>query len=56
MFDTSKADGQHRKHMSNAGLRALLPNFEFTSLTDGINLTVADYKANSQAYRHGAKL
>ena len=52
VFDTTKADGQHRKCMSNAGLRTLLPNFAFTELSEGIRLTVADYKANKDAYRH----
>eukprot|EP00353_Schmidingerella_taraikaensis_P006408 CAMPEP_0185580452 /NCGR_PEP_ID=MMETSP0434-20130131/16563_1 /TAXON_ID=626734 ORGANISM="Favella taraikaensis, Strain Fe Narragansett Bay" /NCGR_SAMPLE_ID=MMETSP0434 /ASSEMBLY_ACC=CAM_ASM_000379 /LENGTH=334 /DNA_ID=CAMNT_0028198725 /DNA_START=137 /DNA_END=1140 /DNA_ORIENTATION=- len=52
VFDTSKADGQFRKCMSNAGLRAWLPNFNFTSLEEGIRLTVADYKANKDTYRH----
>ena len=54
VFDTTKADGQHRKCMSNAGLRTLLPNFAFTELEEGIRLTVADYKANKEAYRHSS--
>ena len=35
-FDTTKADGQFKKTMSNAGLKALIPNFEFTSLRRGV--------------------
>lgn len=31
-FDPSRADGQHRKTMSNKTLRSLLPNFKFTPL------------------------
>jgi GDP-L-fucose synthase len=57
IFDTTKADGQYRKCMSNNDLRGLLANFEFTSLNDGIALTVQDYIANKHKYRHGeAKL
>ena len=51
-FDSTKADGQHRKNVSNAMLRQRLANFTFTSLEEGIRLTVADYKANRQLYRH----
>jgi GDP-L-fucose synthase len=34
-FDTTKADGQHRKPASNAKLLALLPDFEFTPFETG---------------------
>jgi len=54
LFDCSKADGQARKCMSSADLRGLLRNFEFTSLEEGIRLTVADYKVKKGEYRHGA--
>ena len=40
--------------MSNAGLRTLSPSFAFTELEEGIRLTVADYKANKEAYRHNS--
>ncbi len=53
-FDTSKADGQHRKCMSNSGFKALLGRFEFTQLQEGIRLTVDDYKKNKDLYRHSS--
>merc|ERR1712187_133659 len=34
--DTSKADGQHKKTASNAKLRTYLPDFEFTSIQEGV--------------------
>jgi GDP-L-fucose synthase len=43
-FDPSMADGQYRKTMSNATLRRLLPNYKFTSLEEGIKVTVASFK------------
>ena len=56
IFDATKADGQYRKCMANGPLRAKLANFEFTPLSEGIRLTVADYEANKARYRHAAKL
>ena len=38
--------------MGNEGLKSLLSRFEFTSLHEGIRLTVQDYKANKHLYRH----
>jgi nucleoside-diphosphate-sugar epimerase len=43
-FDASVADGQYRKTMSNAILRSHLPNFKFTSLEEGIGMTVRAFK------------
>lgn len=43
-FDTSKADGQHRKTMSAAVLTNLLPAYRFTPLSQGIAMTVHDFK------------
>ena len=40
IFDTTKADGQHRKCMGNEKLKSLLSRFEFTELQEGIRLTV----------------
>ena len=34
--DTSKSDGQHKKTASNAKLRALLPDYKFKSMEEGI--------------------
>ena len=51
-FDTSKADGQPRKYMSNERLASALANFRFTSLEEGIERTVRDYRANKASYRH----
>lgn len=39
-FDTTQADGQHKKTASNAKLRSYLPDFEFTSFEKGIQETV----------------
>lgn len=39
-FDSTKPDGQFRKPSDNTPLRALLPNFKFTPLADGIQKTV----------------
>jgi GDP-L-fucose synthase len=38
-FDPDKPDGQYRKDVSNDKLLEIIPNFEFTSLSDGIKLT-----------------
>ena len=55
IFDTTKADGQYRKCMSNTSLvDAGMANFTFTSLQEGIRLTVQDYLANKEKYRHAA--
>ena len=53
-FDTSKADGQHRKFMSSGFLAQRLTNFVFIPLEEGIRLTVKDYKVNREQYRHGS--
>merc|ERR1712014_402565 len=34
--DTTKADGQHKKTASNKKLRSFLPDYNFTSIKDGI--------------------
>ena len=38
-FDTTKSDGQFKKTASNAKLRRLLPAFEFTPFSEGIQKT-----------------
>jgi len=40
-FDTTKADGQYKKSVSNQKFRHLNPNFEFTSFSDGIQKTIS---------------
>jgi len=40
VFDTSKADGQYKKTASNAKLRALLPDYKFKPMREGIAETV----------------
>jgi GDP-L-fucose synthase len=45
-FDTSQADGQFKKTASNAKLRSILPDFEFTSLEQAIKETVQWYNQN----------
>lgn len=39
VFDTSKADGQHKKTASNAKLRRLLPDFQFTPFDQAVRTT-----------------
>lgn len=43
-FDTTKADGQFRKTMSNDLLMSQVPSFAFTDLKEGIKLTVEHYR------------
>tara|TARA_B100000795_G_scaffold139593_1_gene104488 strand:- start:326 stop:538 length:213 start_codon:yes stop_codon:yes gene_type:complete len=50
-YDSSKADGQHRKTASNANLAALLPNFEFTPIEVGIAKTVRWFQENKDRIR-----
>lgn len=38
-FDSSKPDGQYRKDVSNKKMLSVMPEFEFTSLEDGIKQT-----------------
>lgn len=40
IFDTSKADGQFKKTACNKKLRSYLPEYEFTSIDDGIQKSV----------------
>jgi GDP-L-fucose synthase len=39
IWDSTKPDGQYRKDVSNAKMLHLLPNFEFTSLEEGVKRT-----------------
>lgn len=46
IFDNSKPDGQFRKPSDNSKLKSYLPNFEFTSIEEGIKETVYWFKEN----------
>ncbi len=46
IFDNSKPDGQFRKPSDNSKLKSYLPNFEFTSIEEGIKETVYWFQEN----------
>lgn len=46
VWDTTKPDGQFRKPSDTTKLRRLLPDFQFTPLDEGIEKSVAWFKAN----------
>lgn len=46
IFDNSKPDGQLRKPSDNSKLKSYLPDFEFTSIEEGIKETVYWFKEN----------
>jgi len=46
IFDNSKPDGQFRKPSDNSKLKSYLPNFEFTSIEEGIKETGCWFKEN----------
>ncbi|XP_065345746.1 GDP-L-fucose synthase [Cloeon dipterum] len=50
-FDTSQADGQFKKTASNAKLRSLLPDFQFTPLEQAIKETAHWYSHNWMSAR-----
>ncbi len=50
-FDTSKADGQHKKTASNAKLMSLHPNFEFTPFEEAVAKTCEWFEANYESAR-----
>jgi GDP-L-fucose synthase len=51
VFDNSKPDGQYRKPSDNSKLKSYLPNFQFTSIEDGIKETVKWFKENYETAR-----
>lgn len=51
VFDTSKADGQHKKTASNMKLRSFLPDFEFVDFKKAIKETVDWYINNCETAR-----
>tara|TARA_R110000772_G_scaffold109958_1_gene213361 strand:- start:21 stop:950 length:930 start_codon:yes stop_codon:yes gene_type:complete len=46
IWDNSKPDGQFRKPSSNAKIKKYLPDFEFTSLRDGLKETIEWFNKN----------
>jgi GDP-L-fucose synthase len=50
-FDTTKADGQFRKTVSNEKLLNYLPTFQFTSLQIGIHETIQWFLENHKSFR-----
>ena len=50
-FDTSKADGQFKKTASNAKLRKFRPDYQFTSMEDGIQKSVDWFVENYDSVR-----
>ena len=50
-YDTSKSDGQYKKTASNAKLKTLIPDFEFTPIEEGIRKTVEWFKQNTDTLR-----
>lgn len=50
--DTSKADGQFKKTASNAKLRNLLPDFQFTDFKEAIEASVSWYVSNYDVARN----
>ncbi|EGZ13147.1 hypothetical protein PHYSODRAFT_511177 [Phytophthora sojae] len=51
VFDESKADGQFKKTASNAKLRRLLPDFQFTTIKQGLREATAWFEANYETAR-----
>jgi GDP-L-fucose synthase len=51
VFDDTKADGQFQKTCSNARLRSMYPNFQFTPACQAIAETVAWFTSNYAACR-----
>ncbi len=51
VFDTSKADGQYKKTASNKKLRTLIPEFQFTSIQDGLQETIQWFEDNYEYVR-----
>jgi GDP-L-fucose synthase len=46
IWDKTKPDGQYRKPSSNAKIKKYLPDFEFTSLRDGLTETIEWFNKN----------
>jgi GDP-L-fucose synthase len=48
---TKKPNGQHRKPSENQKLIGILGEYQFTSLEEGLRITVEWFKANVKAVR-----
>lgn len=46
-WDSTKPDGQYRKRLDTTRMNEILPRIEFTTLEQGIDRTIADYRARS---------
>ena len=46
IFDSSHADGQYKKTVSNKRLRDMRPDFEFTPFADAMKVTCEWFDAN----------
>mmetsp|Transcript_2079 Transcript_2079/g.2979 ORF Transcript_2079/g.2979 Transcript_2079/m.2979 type:complete len:324 (+) Transcript_2079:161-1132(+) len=51
VFDTSKADGQFKKTAANKKLRSLKPDYDFTTIDDGIQKAVDWFVENYETAR-----
>jgi len=51
VFDRTKPDGQYRKHTDPSKLQSLLPNFQYTPLTEGIQKTIDWFVQNQNTCR-----
>jgi GDP-L-fucose synthase len=51
IFDTSKADGQYKKTASNHKLRQYLPDYQFTSIQEGIQKSVDWFQQHYETCR-----
>jgi len=51
VFDTDKPDGQYKKTASNDKLMGILPDFQFTSMRDGLQKAVDWFVANYDVAR-----
>lgn len=53
IFDTTKSDGQFKKTADNSKLMSLYPDFQFTSMEEGIANSCAWFEANYDNARKG---
>jgi len=51
VFDTAKSDGQHKKTASNKKLRGLRPDYNFTTMDEGVQKAVDWFIANYDSAR-----
>jgi len=51
VFDTTKADGQFKKTASNKKLRGLRPDYQFTTMEEGVQKAVDWFLENYETAR-----